>query len=152
MRTLFLLFIILFFSEITFGQIENPKYDSSLAKVLGSDNYGMKNYIFVILKTGENKTKNKAFIDSCFTGHMANINKLAQSKKLVVAGPFGKNESDLRGIFILNVSSIAEAQDLLESDPAIKEGLLTAQLTPWYGSAALSEYLEIHDKIWKEKP
>lgn len=44
----------------------NPKYDQELAKKLGADDYGMKSYIFVLLKTGENKTTDKQFINECF--------------------------------------------------------------------------------------
>ena len=69
-----------------------------------------------------------------------------------MAGPFGKNDSGFRGLFIINVPTIAEANKLLETDPAIKANLLKAELYPWYGSAALPEYLEAHDKIWKAKP
>ncbi len=39
-----------------FGQSENPDYDSELAKKLGADDYGMKMYVLVILKTGGNNT------------------------------------------------------------------------------------------------
>lgn len=67
-------------------------------------------------------------------------------------GPLGKNENTYRGIFILNVATIDAAQKLLKTDPAIKEGLLDAELYNWYGSAALPEYLKASDKIWKSKP
>jgi len=40
---------------------------------------------------------------------------------------------------------------LLETDPAIKEGLLEADLYSWYGSAALPLYLDASDKIWKQQ-
>lgn len=135
-----------------FGQSSNPNYDSTLARELGADDYGMKKYIWVILKTGENKTAEKAFIDSCFMGHLDNISRLADEGKLVVAGPLGKNDNAYRGIFILNVTTFEEANELLQSDPAIKESLLKADLYNWYGSAALPQYLEAADKIWKTKP
>jgi hypothetical protein len=51
----------------------------------------------------------------------------------------------------LNVTTIEEAKSLLETDPAIKEKLLEAELYRWYGSAALPVYLETHKKIQKEK-
>ncbi len=130
----------------------NPNYDAELAKKLGSDDYGMKSYIFVILKSGSNKTTDQAVINEKFGGHMANINRLVEEKKLVVAGPMGKNEKDYRGIFILtNVGTIEEAKTLLQTDPAIAAGLLEPEIYNWYGSAALSEYLEASDKIWKKQ-
>ena len=134
------------------GQTVNTKYDSALVKRLGADDYGMKMYVFVILKTGSNKTTDKEFIQRSFAGHLKNIGRLAEEKKLVVAGPFGKNENDFRGLFILNAASVDEASKILESDPAISAKLLLPELYPWYGSAALSEYLEAADKIWKIQP
>ena len=139
-------------SQLAQAQNTNPQLDTALARKLDADDYGMKSYMFVALKSGENKTANKAFKDSCFTGHMANIAKLAAAKQLVIAGPFLKNEADLRGLFILNVKTIEEAKELLNTDPAIKNNLLKAEIYPWYGSAALSEYLPVHDKIWKSNP
>ena len=136
---------------ISNGQTSNFRYDSTLAKNLGADDHGMKNYVFVILKTGSNKTTDRAIIDSCFRGHIKNIGRLVESDKLVVAGPFGKNENSYRGIFILNVRTFEEAAELLNTDPAIKEKLLEAELFHWYGSAALKEYLNASDKVWKSR-
>ncbi|WP_208643470.1 YciI family protein [Pedobacter miscanthi] len=129
---------------------KNLKYlMKALAKKLGADNYGMKMYVLVILKSGSNTTETKAKTDSLFAGHMANMGKMVEMQKLVVAGPLGKNDKNYRGIFILNTKSIEEAKQLLESDPAIKAKLLEPELYNWYGSAALSEYLPFHDKIQK---
>ena len=134
------------------GQSGNPNYDPALAERLDADDYGMKQYVFVMLKSGDNRTADRAFIDSCFTGHLANIGRLADEGKIIVAGPFGKNGDDFRGIFIVEVSSLDEAAALMDTDPAIHAGLLKADLYPWYGSAALPVYLESADRIWKIKP
>ncbi len=150
MKTIITILLFMFFAIWTNGQTTNPKYDSTLAIKLGADEYGMKNYILVMLKTGSNKTTDKVMIDSCFNGHMANINRLVYLEKLIVAGPLDKNDKTYRGIFILNVSTIEEANTLLQTDPAVKEKLLEAELYKWYGSAALSEYLDASDKIWKK--
>jgi uncharacterized protein YciI len=131
------------------AQTTNPHYDSTLAAKLGADDYGMKNYVFVILKTGSNETSDKEFRDSCFTGHLKNIKRLVKDGKLIVAGPMVKNERSYRGIFILDVPTLEEAEILLETDPAIKAEFLEPELFIWYGSAALPEYLEISDKVWK---
>ncbi len=132
--------------------IKNPAYDADLAEKLGADAYGMKNFVLVILKTGSNVTDDKAFITECFRGHMDNINRLEKEGKLVVAGPMAKNEQHYRGIFILDIATIEEAEALLGSDPAVREKLLAADLYKWYGSAALPLYLEHTNKIWKKQP
>jgi uncharacterized protein YciI len=151
MKTYFSLFISLI-SAIAFAQNTNPNFDANLAKKHGADEYGMKKYIFIVLKTGTNTSKDAAFTKKCFSGHMDNINKMVNDKKLIVAGPMGKNENALRGIFILDVSTIEDAKVLLQADPAIKENLLEAEYYEWYGSAALAEYLSASDKIWQKSP
>ena len=147
----YLLISIIFFVQYTTAQTVNPDYDSTLAKKVGADDYGMKSYVFVILKTGSNTTTDKAFIDSCFAGHMANIGRLVNEGKLIVAGPLGKNDNTYRGIFILNVTTIEEARELVQTDPAINSKLLDVDLYKWYGSAALPEYLEAALKVVKYK-
>ena len=133
------------------AQTDNPDYDKKLADSLGGDDYGMKSYILVILKTGENVITDKKITDSLFRGHMDNINNLAKNGKLVVAGPLGKNEKAYRGIFILNAQTIEEANALLQLDPAIKAKVFDTELFKWYGSAALPEYLKAHSKIEKKR-
>ena len=148
-------FIVLLFCSITttlIAQQENPVYNKQLADSLGADDYGMKRYVFVILKSGTNKTDNKTVLDSLFRGHMANINRLAETGKLVVAGPLGKNDKSYRGIFILNAKTLDEANALLMTDPAIKEHLFDVEIIEWYGSAALPIYLKMHQRIEKKKP
>ena len=142
---------ILFFSIFSIvGQKTNPNYDADLAKKVGADDYGMKSYIFVILKTGSNNSKDETAKNKAFAGHMSNMTTMVKADKLVVAGPMGKNDKSYRGIFILNVKTKEEAKKLLATDPAIKAKYLQAELYEWYGSAALSEYLEASDKIWKK--
>jgi uncharacterized protein YciI len=131
------------------AQTTNPNYDSVLAKRLGADEYGMKAFTLVILKTGTYTTAAKAFVDSCFKGHMDNINRLEKEGKLIVAGPLKKNDKTYRGIFILNVADLSEAKKLVDTDPAVHANLLAADLYTWFGSAALPIYLESADKIWK---
>jgi uncharacterized protein YciI len=149
MKTIFTLSIFFLSMISVIGQKTNPNYDSTLAKTLEADDYGMKSYVLVILKTGPNQTTDKTFIDSCFGGHMKNMGRLVDENKLIVAGPIGKNEQNYRGIFILNVKTIDEAKLLLETDPALKEKLLEADCYKWYGSAALPQYLDDSDKVWK---
>lgn len=127
----------------------NLKYDEALAKQLGADDYGMKMYVLVMLKSGTNITATKAETDSAFAGHMANIGRLVKLNKLIVAGPLGKNDKNYRGIFILNTKSLDEAKEILATDPAIKANLLDADLFNWYGSAALGEYLKFSEKVGK---
>lgn len=149
MKSVLSLIIFILSGHFLLAQTPNPDYDSTLAQRLGADDYGMKSYVLAILKTGSNTTTDKAFIDSCFRGHMNNISRLVDEGKLIVAGPLGKNENTYRGIFIFNVPTIEEAEQLVLTDPAINSRLLDAELYSWYGSAALPEYLDAALKIGK---
>ena len=138
----------------TAGNVAAPKpsYDAQLAAKLGGNENGMRRYVFVILKTGPNDAN---FTDQAradlFAGHMANIGRLADLGKLAVAGPFSENDKNYRGIFILAVATIAEAEKLVQTDPAVKAGVLLAEMTPWFGSASLMATPEIHKQISKAK-
>ncbi len=133
------------------GQVVDTAYDKKLADSLGADDYGMKMYVLVLLKTGSNRVTDKTVRDSLFAGHMSNIGRLADIGKLVVAGPLKKNDKEHRGIFVLNVARKEDARKLLESDPAVKANLLEAELYEWYGSAALPMYLPFYKKLEKKK-
>ncbi|MGY0035997.1 YciI family protein [Pedobacter sp. NJ-S-72] len=133
--------------EVT--KVTNKNYDAKLAKELNADEYGMKTYVLAILKTGPENHYPKAKQDSIFKGHMANITKLVSDGKLIVAGPFGKNDKSYRGIFIFDVPTIEEARKLVDTDPVIQSKLMDVDLFVWYGSAALKETLKIHSKIEK---
>jgi len=129
----------------------NPKYDAELAKKLGADDTGLRPYVLAILKTGPNDATVKGEERSkLFQGHFANMTRLANEGKLAVAGPFGKNEKDFRGLFILAVPTVEAAKALAETDPIVKAGVLVVEYVPWFGSAALMQVTETHGKIAKK--
>ena len=154
MKLFFILLILITNLSTTFAETinTNPNYDEKLATELKADDYGMKKFVLVILKTGSNTSTDKDLKNSAFRGHFENINRLVAEKKLIVAGPLGENDKNYRGIFILDVSGIDEANRILQSDPAIKAKYLATVVIDWYGSAALSTYLEASDKVWKINP
>ncbi|HMS35266.1 MAG TPA: YciI family protein [Ignavibacteria bacterium] len=130
------------------SQTVNEKYDEALAKSLNADDYGMKKYVLVLLKPGSNTDTTKEVRDSVFTGHMKNMNRLAESGDLVIAGPMFDNIL-YEGIFVLNADSKEAAAILLETDPAVSGKYLETEMYLWYGSAALQETTKLHRKIEK---
>jgi uncharacterized protein YciI len=126
------------------------KYDAKLAKQLGADERGMKPFVMVFLKRGPGKFE-KAERDRLVGLHLENIGKLAEMKKLVLAGPF-MEDGDLRGIYIFDVATVEEAKALTETDPAVKAGVFSIELHPWYGSAALVHLYTIDEKIKIKNP
>jgi uncharacterized protein len=152
MKIILTLTIVISLTISILSQTTNPNFDADLASTLGADEYGMKTYVLAILKTGSNESADKIYRDSCFRGHMNNINRLVKARKMVVAGPMGQNDNSIRGIFILDVSTLEDAADLLRTDAAINAKLLATDLYIWYGPAALPTYREASDKVWQVKP
>lgn len=129
------------------GQDSIPQYDSLLATQLGADERGMKTYVLVILKTGPADIQDKELRDSLFAGHFSNMDRLAAEKKLVIAGPFATNERQYRGLFLFDVRTPEEANELVKGDPTVTSGIFEIELYQFYGSAALPVYLETAEKI-----
>jgi uncharacterized protein len=86
---------------------------------------------FTFLTRGEKWTAEKTpATEEIQKGHMANINRLAQMKKLIAAGPFG-DDGRLRGIFVFRVGSLEEAKALTATDPAVQAGRLEMEIHTW---------------------
>ena len=100
--------------------------------------YEMDRYVVGMLKKGPKwsgaKTPESAKLQE---GHMANIKRMADTGKLIVAGPFTGNNQNYRGIFIFK-ATLEEAKQMAEEDPAIKAGQLELELYPWYAAKGLS--------------
>lgn len=90
----------------------------------------LKPYFFVLLKNGPKRDQDSATAAKIQKAHMDNINRMAASGKLNVAGPF-LDGGDLRGIFIFDSGDEAEVKRLVENDPAVKAGRLTYEIHPW---------------------
>jgi uncharacterized protein YciI len=140
------------------SQLENPsnkedaeaiQYDSVAAAKYGADDYGMKKYVMAFLKRGPNRSASPEEASRLQKAHLDNITRLAEEGKLVLAGPFF-GDGDLRGIYVFDVQSIEEAEELTGTDPSIKAGVLEMELLEWYGSAALMALNDIHRKIEKK--
>lgn len=145
--SLFVVMLCMIFS----ADAQNTMYDSVMAKKAGADDYGMKSYVLAFLKTGDGKITDKNKINTLLMDHLKNIGKLAAEGKLVLAGPITGENRGLEGIFVFNVRTVAEAEALGQSDPAVKAGLFSIEYHPWYATAALMEIPEMHKQLEKKK-
>lgn len=121
-------------------------YDPVLAQSVGADEEGMRRYVFVLLKTGTTRVPDGPERDEMFKGHFANINRLADAGRLVLAGPFD-GESGWRGMFVLAVDDVAEAVKLVGTDPVIQKGEMVAEYHVYFGSAALMLINGLHKQF-----
>ena len=128
-----------------------PAYDPELAARTGADARGMRSYVLVILKSSSTPVPKGEARDAMFRGHFANMERLAQEGKLVLAGPLDGVDG-WRGLFVLAVNDLDEARALVATDPVVAQGEMVPELHKYYGSAALMLINELHAKLQPPKP
>lgn len=102
--------------------------------------YGeMKTYWLVFLLKGPNRTHDSATAARIQRAHLANIDRLAQEGKIIMAGPMGYNK-DLRGIFIMDCKDSTEAAGYIKTDSAIITGRLRFEIHPWWTAKGKYEF------------
>ena len=88
---------------------------------------GEGQYTFVFLNTNPNRADlPQEQVDSLQAGHMANISRLVQERKMIAAGPYHSGG----GIFIFD-TNLEETQAVLDSDPAIAAGRFQLEIYPF---------------------
>lgn len=123
-----------------------PTFDAALATQYGADDYGMRAYVLVVLKTGPTKMPAGPARDEMFRDHFANIQRLAAEGKLAFAGPLDGVDG-WRGLFVFAVKDIEEAKALAATDPVIINGEMVAEYHRLYGSAGLMGVRELHERV-----
>ena len=63
--------------------------------------------------------------------HFSRLSELLKEKKLILAGRTQTMDEKTFGIVILQVETEEEAVRLMNHDPAVKEGIMTAELFPY---------------------
>ena len=126
-------------------------YDSTHARKLGADDYGMKKYWLAYLKRGPVRSQDSVTAKKLQRAHLANIMRLAKEGKLVMAGPF-LDDGEVRGLYIFDVANRDSAEALAKSDPSVQAGRLVLEFHPWYASAAIKDLAELHKRIAKKNP
>lgn len=87
-----------------------------------------KTYTIVFLnKKADAEKIDKETETKLFQGHMDNINRLAKEGKLLAAGPFEGGG----GIFILNTTSLDEAEAWISTDPAVRASRWIIEILPY---------------------
>jgi uncharacterized protein YciI len=102
----------------------------------------MKSYYLVLLRRGPTWTPEKTpETKRLFEGHMANIEAMAKTGKLIIAGPMDADPSDraaIAGIFLFDVPTKDEVIALMTGDPAIAAGRLVPEIHAWFGPANIT--------------
>ncbi len=106
-------------------------------------------YVLVYLKSGPTSgTGDKAQRSTMFAGHMANIQRLADERSLLIAGPFTKPEDKaLRGILLMDVPTISQAQELAATDPGVQAGEFVADAHALRAAPSLRQTYELEQAM-----
>ncbi|MFI5131402.1 MAG: YciI family protein [Chitinophagales bacterium] len=96
----------------------------------------IRQYWFVLLTPGNNRSQDSVTAAKIQMGHLGNIRKLYLEGKIKVAGPFGEEGDPIttgwQGIFIFDCPTRDEVEKLLKTDPAIAAGRMIYHIKPWY--------------------
>jgi len=111
-------------------------YDDSQAWKDVSEHFpNMTIYYIYLLKKGVSWSPDETpEIDALQEAHLANMKRLADMGKLVINGPLLDSfatSGEIRGIGVLKTDSLAEAQELISTDPMVKVGRLIFELHVW---------------------
>ncbi len=106
-------------------------------------------YTLVYLKTGPNSASHTPEQkQEIFKGHMANMQRLAKEKTLIIAGPLVQpRDKAWRGLFVFDVASVDEATRIAASDPGVESGEFVTDIRAARGSASLRESLRLEDEL-----
>ena len=127
-----ILFTIVFLTLISFTAMAQDDTTSS------EPEFEMKQYYFVFLNSAPDRpTLDSADAMEVQKGHLDNITRMWEEGKCKLAGPF-LDKNVMRGILILDVATLEEAEALMQNDPAVIRGLLQPVIRPWYGPAGLT--------------
>ena len=91
-------------------------------------------YVFLLKKGSAWSPDLTPEIAALQEAHLVNIRRLGDMGKLVLNGPLLDSfatSGEIRGIGVLKAASLAEAQDLISTDPMVKVGRLIFELHAW---------------------
>ena len=91
-------------------------------------------YIYLLKKGPTWSPEETPEIDALQAAHLANMRNLANLGKLVINGPLLDSfatSGEIRGVGALKTGSLAEAHELLGTDPMVKAGRLIFELHTW---------------------
>ena len=96
---------------------------------------GMVIYHIFLFKKGRAWTaEHTPELEALQEQHLANLRRLGETGTLVLNGPLLDSFAtggDIRGVGLLKVETMAEACELLDSDPMVKVGRLVYEVHAW---------------------
>lgn len=109
-------------------------YDETEARQI-SASMNMAIYHIYLFKKGPTWSPDETpEIEALQSAHLANLKRLGETGKLVLNGPLLDSfaeSGEIRGIGVLKTETMAEARELLDTDPMVKVGRLVYEVHAW---------------------
>ena len=93
----------------------------------------LERYAFVLLRRPSDPTDYpEERLNDIQERHLAHLGALHERGRLLLAGPFGDQaDASLRGLCVFG-TSVDEARELMENDPAVRAGRLAVDVMSWW--------------------
>lgn len=125
--------ILLFSIALVSGALAHAQrtFDVTIA----DSTYHMKQYWFVLYTTGADTTSMDSTASATLLqAHLAHQDEQSSRGLIVMAGPYGKNDVNWRGLLLYDCETREEVEGYLRQDPMVKAGRLAFDVAPWYGA------------------
>ncbi len=111
-----------------------PKDKPATAAHKGKAMPDFEKHYLVILRRGPSWTPEVTpEVERIQAEHLAHLGRMAESGKMVIAGPFGEQQDPtFRGMCLYKTATQEEARKLAEGDPAVTAGRLKVEIMAWY--------------------
>ena len=131
MKTIYSITIAFCLSFAVQAQDESPR---EFEMKDGDTTYVMKKYFMgFLMRVADKPELDSAKAMEIQMAHRAYMGANAESGALLIAGPFG-DDGDMRGVVIYDVGTKAEADSIINGDPAVKAGRLAIEVHPWWAA------------------
>jgi len=101
---------------------------------IADSTYRMKQYWFVLYTKGDGPPLDSLTAATLQAEHLAHQDAQGKQGLIVMAGPFGKNDADWRGLLLYDCDTREEVEAKLKEDPLVRAGRLTYAVHPWWGA------------------
>lgn len=102
---------------------------------IADSTYHMKQYWFVLYSTGADTTRLDSTTNAnLLKAHLEHQDDQSKRGLIAMAGPYGKNNVNWRGLLLYDCETREEVEGYLRQDPFVKAGKLAYTIAPWYGA------------------
>jgi uncharacterized protein YciI len=89
-------------------------------------------YTFVLLRRGPRALEySDAELEEIQAGHLAFLSRMKDEGRMILSGPFQDQEDESKRGFSVYRTGLDETKRLLEDDPALRAGRMSAEVMTW---------------------